>query len=339
MNELVHYNTMRHALMQAHELDEVKGIRDRAAALRAYAKQAGEGLENQNLMAEIKIRAERRAGEILAETDRNREGRPEKLAQAGRVISEYQEVCKDADIPRATAERWQEVARIPEELFEEHLATKKENRQEITSAALLKLSSDILMAERRKWKNVTARSLPPTTYNVLYADPAWEYSNTGVHGAADHHYETMSTEKLKTLLADIEMRVDANAVLFLWATNPLLVDALEVVNAWGFQYKTNMVWVKTELKKPGSGFYVRGRHELLFICTRGNFTPLDQNISPPIGSIIESPVREHSRKPEEVYGIIERLYPGCNYIELFSRSARNGWNAWGNETEKFTDVN
>jgi N6-adenosine-specific RNA methylase IME4 len=134
------------------------------------------------------------------------------------------------------------------------------------------------------------------------------------------------------------MKVSDNAVLFLWATNPLLVDAMEVVSAWKFQYKTNMVWVKTELQKPGSGFYVRGRHELLFICTRGSFTPLNPNISPPIGSIIEAPVREHSRKPESVYGIIEALYPGCNYVELFSRTSRNGWDSWGNQVDTFVDA-
>lgn len=93
-----------------------------------------------------------------------------------------------------------------------------------------------------------------------------------------------------------------------------------------------MIWVKTELKKPGSGFYVRGRHENLFICTRGSFTPLDKNISPPIGSVFEAPVQEHSKKPKIVYGIIETLYPKCNYVELFLRGKPyEGWDAMGDE--------
>jgi len=121
--------------------------------------------------------------------------------------------------------------------------------------------------------------------------------------------------------------------LFLWVTNPMLADAMQVVEAWGFEYKTNIVWVKTDLVKPGSGFYVRGRHELLFICTRGSFLPL-VDVAPPIGSVITAPVQEHSRKPDEAYDIIERLYPGCNYLELFARHTRPGWVAWGDEIER-----
>ncbi len=177
----------------------------------------------------------------------------------------------------------------------------------------------------------TAQTLPDTVFNVIYADPPWEYDNTGVHGAADHHYGTMPLHKICSFLDDIELQVADNAVLFLWVTNPFLQDAFDVLDAWNFEYKTNMVWVKTDLVKPGSGFYVRGRHELLFIATRGSFTPLDQHISPPIGSVLEAPLQEHSRKPESVYDIIERLYAGCNYVELFARQYRDRWVSYGNE--------
>lgn len=192
-------------------------------------------------------------------------------------------------------------------------------------------ASKVAKQIRIEEKKVEAQSLPTGTYNVIYADPAWQYKNTGVDGAADNHYGTMSTDDICNFLKTIELKVDKNAVLFMWATNPLLEDALRVVNAWGFQYKTNMVWVKTNLVKPGSGFYVRGRHELLFICTKGNFTPLDKDISPPIGSVVEAPLAEHSKKPEIFYEIIERLYPNCNYIELFARNKRTGWDSYGNE--------
>lgn len=174
-------------------------------------------------------------------------------------------------------------------------------------------------------------------YNVILADPPWQYSNTGVIASAESHYRTMSTSDLCNYLSLINLQVADNSVLFLWVTNPLIEDAMQVISAWGFQYKTNLVWVKTELKKPGTGFYVRGRHELLFICTRGSFTPLDPAVSPPIGSVIESPVREHSRKPEASYDIIERLYPGCSYMELFARSRREKWDAFGNEVDKFSE--
>lgn len=163
-------------------------------------------------------------------------------------------------------------------------------------------------------------------YNVIYADPPWQYDNTGVNGAASHHYPTMSIEELCVL----NIPSATNAVLFLWVTNPFLRDAFTVLDAWGFKYKTNIVWVKQNLKKPGAGFYVRGRHELLFICTKGSFTP-DMVGKEPIGSVLFSDVREHSRKPEEVYGLIEDIYPNCKYLELFARETREGWTSWGNE--------
>jgi len=175
-------------------------------------------------------------------------------------------------------------------------------------------------------------------YNVILADPPWQYNNTiAKWGPAESHYSTMDTESLCGFLKQIKLQIDTDAVLFLWVTNPLLEDALRVVKEWGFSYKTNIVWTKTELKKPGSGFYVRGRHELLFICTKGSFTPLNPSISPPIGSVIQSPVREHSRKPDQVYDIIEGLYPQCRYIELFARSHRNGWDVHGDEVDKFNE--
>lgn len=192
-------------------------------------------------------------------------------------------------------------------------------------------ASKVAKQIRIEEKKVEAQSLPEGIYNVIYADPAWQYKNTGVDGAADNHYGTMSTDDICKFLETIELKIDKNAVLFMWVTNPLLEDALRVVNAWGFEYKTNMVWTKTNLIKPGSGFYVRGRHELLFICTKGNFTPLDKDISPPIGSVVEAPLAEHSKKPEIFYEIIERLYPNCNYIELFARNKRIGWDSYGNE--------
>jgi len=172
-------------------------------------------------------------------------------------------------------------------------------------------------------------------YNVVYADPPWQY-NTGINtldAVTDAHYSTMNLEAVCKYPASLGLNVQDNAVLFLWVTNPFLVKALDVVKAWGFEYKSQIVWIKTDLKRPGVGYYVRGRHEMLWICTRGSFTPLDKNISPPIGSVLEAPVREHSKKPDEAYSIIETLYPNCTYVELFARGKRDGWESFGDESE------
>ena len=206
------------------------------------------------------------------------------------------------------------------------------NTGEIVGASeIIRSAAKVTQDEHRQEKRQQAQGLPDEVFNVVYADPAWEYNNTGLNGAAEHHYSTMSIEDIYGLPQQLNLRVADNAVLFLWATNPLLLEALECIRRWGFTYKTNLVWVKTELVKPGVGWYVRGRHELLLIATRGSFTPLSERISPPIGSVLEAPIQEHSRKPDDVYAIIERLYPECNYVELFARRAREGWTAWGDE--------
>ena len=190
--------------------------------------------------------------------------------------------------------------------------------------------SKVVYQIRKQEAAAKAKMSPPGIFNVILADPPWEYHNViAKWGPADMHYPTMPLDDVCNLLKSIGLNVADNAVLFLWTTNPQLGDAFKVIQAWGFVYKTNIVWIKTELKKPGSGWYVRGRHELCLICTKGSFTPLDEHISPPIGSVITAPVGKHSEKPQELYGIIEKLYPNCAYIELFATSEREDWKAWG----------
>ena len=183
---------------------------------------------------------------------------------------------------------------------------------------------------KRKEKAQQVKISTPKIFNVILADPPWQYSNSGVDGAAEKQYPTMPTPDICKLLDDIKIQIDSNAVLFLWVTNPLLLDAVDVVKAWGFEYKTNFVWTKD--RNSGTGFYIRGAHELLFICTKGSFLPLTSNL--PL-SVISEKAREHSRKPDSVYEIIESMYPECNYFELFARSQREGWDCYGNEIDKF----
>ena len=136
--QLVALDEARTRLAKVASIDEAKGIRDKAEALRHYAKQQGLGLEAQNKAAEIKIRAERRAGEILAEVPRTP---PEKrnaiTPHAGGKSKTYEQVLKDADIKPTTADRWQAEASIPEPIFEAFVATAKEHGAELTSAATL----------------------------------------------------------------------------------------------------------------------------------------------------------------------------------------------------------
>lgn len=175
-----------------------------------------------------------------------------------------------------------------------------------------------------KWKEFVF--LPLGRYDVVYADPPWKYDfSRSDSRSIEAHYPTMSVEKI----SDLKVPVAKDAVLFLWATSPKLREALTVMNAWNFEYKTSMVWVKD---KVGMGYYSRGQHELLLIGTRGEISvpaPAKRR-----DSVIFAPVGNHSEKPEIVYEIIESMYPGRNYLELFARSKREGWTAWGLEVER-----
>jgi N6-adenosine-specific RNA methylase IME4 len=180
------------------------------------------------------------------------------------------------------------------------------------------------MVKRREDQQNTP-PLPEGVFDVIYADPPWEYY-TPLRGYPELHYKTMPTEeicKLRIPSAD-------DAVLFLWATNPTLPDALKVMVCWGFKYKTNMVWVKDKI---GTGFYFRAQHELLLLGIKGKMRPPLEENRPP--SVLFSPVREHSRKPNEVYEIIEKMYPNRKYLELFARpkEKRKGWTYWGLEVK------
>ena len=185
-------------------------------------------------------------------------------------------------------------------------------------------------------KDIETPPLPEGKFDVIYADPPWKYDNTiRSWGPAELHYPTIPLEDICNYKDKNGMPITGkftdNAVLFLWVTNPFLQDAFKVVESWGFKYKTNMVWIKRNLKRPGSGFYVRGRHELLFICTKGSFVP-DQEGKEPIGSVIDADLNEHSAKPEVVYEIIEAMYPDGKYLELFLRGKpRKGWTGHGYE--------
>lgn len=134
----------------------------------------------------------------------------------------------------------------------------------------------------------------------------------------------MSLDEIKAL--DVASIAADDSVLLMWATVPMLPHALEVMAAWGFAYKSHVVWVKDRF---GTGYWFRNQHELLLVGTRGN--PPAPAPGTQWQSVIEAPVREHSRKPDEVYELIEAYFPNLPKIELFARHARPGWDRWGAE--------
>lgn len=167
-------------------------------------------------------------------------------------------------------------------------------------------------------------------YPVIYADPPWRYEMPAMGGtnrSIENHYPTMTLEEICAMPVS-ELAAD-DAMLYMWATAPKLPECLEVVKAWGFEYRTHMVWDK---QKIGMGYHARNQHEILLICKRGEIPPPQAGTQP--SSIYSEPRGRHSAKPQFFYEMIEAAYPGLAKIELFCRSPRDGWSVWGNQSEE-----
>lgn len=186
-------------------------------------------------------------------------------------------------------------------------------------------------------------------YGAIYADVPWSFlvrSDKGKGRSPERHYDVMDLDAIKALpVAEIAAK---DSVLFFWVIDTHLKMALDVIEAWGFEYKTRaFVWAKlneryhdypaaeqlAHLDRPwkmGNGFWTRANPEDCWLATRGS----PKRLSAGVRRLLVSPLREHSRKPDEAKDRIEALVPGP-YVELFSRSSRPGWDAMGNETGKF----
>ncbi|GAG31779.1 unnamed protein product, partial [marine sediment metagenome] len=184
--------------------------------------------------------------------------------------------------------------------------------------------SEVKKEAKRISRETNTPALPTDKYRVIYADPPWEYNDeragTSAGGSAAAQYELMPTDCIAALCTNgrtIRDIAAKDSVLFLWSTVPLLPDALRVIAAWGFKYKTYFVWDKV-LQYVGS--YSGVRHESLILATRGSCTPNEGSFS---DSVVQIKRTVHSKKPEEFYELIESLYPDGPYIELFARNTRD----------------
>jgi N6-adenosine-specific RNA methylase IME4 len=193
------------------------------------------------------------------------------------------------------------------------------------------------------------QGLPLEHYKCIAADPAWKFYNWSKHPwwersdkntsrAVERHYETMTLDEIKAL--PVQHLASPDCMLFLWVTNPMLPEGLEVLKAWGFEFKTvAFTWAKTSRTTQGSwapkwhigmGYYTRANTEMCLLGTRGNPQRTDKGVR----QLIVSPLREHSRKPDEFHESVERLCEGPR-LELFARQSRPGWETRGLESTKF----
>ena len=175
-------------------------------------------------------------------------------------------------------------------------------------------------------------------FSIIYADPCWDYAGHSQHGkktitkGAIDHYPTLNLEKLKTL--NVKEICEKDALLFMWTSSPHLDQAIELMRAWGFEYKTiGFIWEK---QKTNPGYYTLSRCEICIVGKMGK-------IPTPRGSrkehqFLSEMRREHSQKPDEIRHRIERMFPTQRKIELFAREKKEGWSAWGNEIESDVEI-
>jgi N6-adenosine-specific RNA methylase IME4 len=237
---------------------------------------------------------------------------------------------RDLGISKTQSSRWQKLASLDEGGFETRIAEAK--RRAIASIETTRVERAVEKRERRQAREADLAAkqlaLPDRRFGVVLADPGWRWEpycrETGMDRAADNHYPTSSLEEIKA--TDVASIAADDCVLLLWSTVPMMPQALEVMTAWGFEYKTNFVWVKD---RAGTGYWNRNQHELLLVGTRGNIpapAPGEQR-----ESVIHAPVGAHSEKPALFYELIESYFPNLPKMELFARGRRDGWDAWGLE--------
>ena len=193
----------------------------------------------------------------------------------------------------------------------------------------------------------TFDGLQKNHYGAILCDPPWTFrvwsDSDKAHGSANAHYDTMSAEEIMSL--PVAELAAPDCMLFMWVCWPNLLESLETIKAWGFEYKTcGFMWMKADVSTinmfddpvdayMGLGYYTRANSEACLLATRGK----PKRVNADVRQGIIAPRREHSRKPDGVHQRIERLTSGP-YCELFARQKRSGWDVWGNQTEKFKEA-
>lgn len=336
--ELVRYNAACRAVAAAKTLDEAKDIRDKAVAMAAYARQA----KNRDLEAdaiEIRMRATRRLDQ-LRQTQKQTVGLnvgTRGNLKHGRV--DDKPTLASQGIDKNLAHQARTLGALSDDKFEEIVSDARDAVaravKTVMRAADIEQAREVYKAKKEQGGKVSDLAelwRQGKRFAVIYADPPWEfqvYSGKGKQRSAERHYDTSSLDDIKSLpVADLAAD---NCALFLWCVMPELPGALEVIKAWGFEYKTAAFnWVKQNRSGEGlfwgMGYWTRANAELCLFATRGSPNRLAMDVH----QIVMAPVAEHSRKPDEVRTRIERLLGGP-YLELYGRQPVDGWIVWGDE--------
>ncbi len=314
----------RRALEEAESLPAIASIVHRADVTRIAARKAKLSEEACLDWAEFSLDAQREAGRMLSSMPEVKRGGDQKSNGHGDRLT-----LDDIGVSHNQSKRWQAVASLPDEDYQAY-KEKARAKGEITRAGAIKLAKQTHAAEAAAAPVI----VPDGTFSTIVADPPWRYGNTSTRGAAEDHYPTMTIEELCDLGVARERAAD-QAHLYLWSTAGHLPEAFKVMEAWGFTYKTYLVWVKPQM---GMGNYFRVSTELVLFGIRGDMRTQDMGIM----NYFTAPRGKHSSKPQAFYDLVAKASPGP-YLEMFSRCYKDtqvtcmcshclrDWTVWGNQ--------
>jgi N6-adenosine-specific RNA methylase IME4 len=295
------------------------------------------------------MRAERRAGELLAEMEKNQGAVAGKTGNKGRPVLDSKPKLSDLGISKVQSSRWQKLATLDATRFEALVADAhaKQERGHRNAMREVEIQMERETYRARTEQGCTVEDLESLIKNgkkfgVICPDFPWPfevYSGKGKQRSADRHYDTWSLEQILALAPLIRKLAADDCVFLPWAVWPNLPPAAKLITACGFKYKTlGFLWLKTIPNAEVIELKGKGPHTDMGYATRANTKPVllgikgePRRLAPfDVHQVVIAPVGEHSAKPDEVYRRIERLYPGP-YLELFARRERPHWTVWGDE--------
>lgn len=304
------------ALQEARTLSEIKSVHDKLEAVCEWLRRQEDiGLELVNEANSLRMDAKARMGELLQ--------RPEEVRQQGQRsnLGTFETpTLKDLGVQKQTAQRLRQIASIPVETRHKMADEATRQGKELTQDAVIKAARKAAQPKPQE-----TPPLPVGKWERILADPPWKTNfRRGTGRDFENHYAPMELQAIKEL--PVPGLAAKDCTLILWAVSMLLPEALEVMEAWGFEFKASAVWVKDRI---GQGYYWRLQHEHILLGTRGSpGAPAQPDRFP---SVIYADKGRHSEKPVEVHEMIEKMFPTGRKLELFARAPRPGWTLWGAE--------
>jgi N6-adenosine-specific RNA methylase IME4 len=320
---LLKLDNARRLLAEVKTVREAKEIRDKAQAIQHFLKQQGYSEEAIADAAELKLRAERRLGELLAADGERRGGKNKATNLPGGSSHPLPD-----GVSQKQSHHWQKVASVAEPDFERYVASARQIGR-ITTKGAVRLARQSAVINNCAPGTCTVRDLQRLidlgrTFGTIYVDPPWRYGNQATRAATNNHYRTLTVDEIAA--HPVKELAAANAHLHLWTTNAFLSESKHILESWGFTYKSVFVWVKPRM---GIGNYWRVSHEFMLLGIRGDCPFLDRSQR----SWLECEPQAHSAKPDAVRMAIEKVSPGPR-LELFGRTITEGWTVWGDQIAK-----